>query len=165
MARARSLRSFTASEYNSPICVRCYYPLIGLANCICPECGRHFDLAVKGNFTTPREETLNRIVAWTWFGFFLAITPFALLLGLASCGAGHGDYQVASVLFSPSVSLIDLGLGTVGECLAIVQYPLYGIVMAIGQAKRRIWLACLVLCTVHLGVPVIVRIARSLTSA
>ena len=67
----------------------------------------------------------------------LAATPILLFLGLASAGAGHGDYILAKILFpytllstrvSGSITALFLGV-------AVVQFPLYGMMLGGANVK------------------------------
>jgi hypothetical protein len=68
----------------------------------------------------------------------LAVTPFALLTAAISTGAGHGDYVWAKVFF-PYTMLSVHGFGSIivpFVVLAVVQLPVYGIILA-WNAKWR----------------------------
>jgi hypothetical protein len=67
----------------------------------------------------------------------LLLTPIALLLGVGSGGAGHGDYRLAMMLF-PYTMLSTFVFDSITVpfiVLAIIQFPLYGI--ALGYANQR----------------------------
>lgn len=81
----------------------------------------------------------------------LIVTPIALLLGVGSAGAGHGDYRLAMILFPYTLlsAVIFDSITIPFIILAIIQFPLYGI--ALGQANEK---GCLIsmsilLCVVH----------------
>ena len=67
----------------------------------------------------------------------LVLTPIALLLGVGSGGAGHGDYRLAMMLF-PYTMLSTVVFDSITVpfiVLAIIQWPLYG--AALGYANQR----------------------------
>lgn len=81
----------------------------------------------------------------------LLITPVFLFAGLASAGAGHGDYLWAKILF-PFTLLSFRVSGTITNpfiALAIVQFPLYGLLLANANAKRRYLPSLVALLVVH----------------
>jgi len=70
---------------------------------------------------------------------FIVATPLFLLGGIASAGAGHGNYVFAKVFF-PFTMLSTILFGSiVGPfiALAIVQYPLYGLLIGTANEKRK----------------------------
>jgi hypothetical protein len=70
----------------------------------------------------------------------LASTPACLLLALASGGAGHGDYLWAKLLF-PLTMLSTSVFGSITVpfiVLAVAQYPAYGVVLGLANAKSRL---------------------------
>jgi hypothetical protein len=65
------------------------------------------------------------------------LTPIFLFLAVISAGAGHGNYFFAKVLF-PFTMLSTIGFHSITApfmLLAIVQFPIYGIVL--GRVRRR----------------------------
>ncbi|TPN86466.1 hypothetical protein FJ987_06405 [Mesorhizobium sp. CU2] len=72
----------------------------------------------------------------------LCTTPFALLLALFSAGSGHGDWVLARVLYPIPMLVTLLTNNTVTSLsvgLAVVQFPAYGVFVALGGRGR--WLA------------------------
>ena len=74
------------------------------------------------------------------------ITPVALLLGVASGGAGHGDYFIAKLLF-PFTMLSTMFVGSITSpfiLLAFVQFPIYGWFIASGTLsitrRMNLWI-------------------------
>jgi len=66
-------------------------------------------------------------------GIGAAVELPALLLGLMSAGAGHGDYVIAAMLFPVPLLLTGLTHGTIAwlaGSLALLQFPLYGALIA-----------------------------------
>jgi hypothetical protein len=85
----------------------------------------------------------------------LVATPFLLLLGFASTGAGHGDYILATLLF-PYSALLVFGLGEliptfIIAALAVFQFPAYGIILGIAIEKKQFRSRAIILLIVHIG--------------
>ncbi len=81
----------------------------------------------------------------------LAVTPVALLLGVGSAGAGHGNYRLAMILFPYtllSTSFFD-SITPPFIILAIIQFPLYGLALGYANEKGRLVSMSMVLCVVH----------------
>ena len=88
---------------------------------------------------------------WLPLIWFLAATPVCLFLGVASGGAGHGDYVLARILF-PFTMLAALLPGSITTplvVLAVAQYPFYGIILGAANVKRKLEHAALVLLGAH----------------
>src|ERR1051326_330702 len=83
----------------------------------------------------------------------LIATPICLFLGLASAGAGHGDYILATILFPYSILLIfAFGLMLppfITVTLAIIQFPTYGIILGFAKEKKQIRSWAVLLLAVH----------------
>jgi hypothetical protein len=70
----------------------------------------------------------------------LIATPLLLFGGVASGGAGHGHYVFAKIFF-PFTMLSTILFGSIiGPfiALAIVQFPLYGLLIGTANEKRRV---------------------------
>ena len=81
----------------------------------------------------------------------LIVMPIALLLGVGSAGAGHGDYRLAMILFPYtllSTSVFD-SITPPFIILAIIQFPIYGVALGYANEKRRLLSISIVLCVVH----------------
>lgn len=81
----------------------------------------------------------------------LIVTPIALLLGLASAGVGHGDYRLAMMLF-PYTLLSTAAFDSITPpfiLLAIVQFPLYGVLLGYANEQGRLLAMLLLLCVMH----------------
>ena len=76
----------------------------------------------------------------------LVLTPFLLLLGVGSGGAGHGDYRLAMMLF-PYTMLSTFVFDSITVpfiVLAIIQFPLYGVTLGYANQRGRFgWVAIL----------------------
>jgi len=81
----------------------------------------------------------------------LVVTPIALLLGVGSAGAGHGDYRLAMILFPYTLlsAVIFDSITTPFIILAIIQFPLYGIALGHANEKGRLISMSILLCVVH----------------
>ncbi len=97
------------------------------------------------------EETQNsESRLFKWLPFFLSViaTPFLFLAGLLSAGAGHGDYIAAIILFPyPLLSAVlrqaifhppfgdSQPFDTVFLLLAVIQFPIYGLLISLVKRK------------------------------
>ena len=82
----------------------------------------------------------------------LVVTPVALLLGIASGGAGHGDYFAAMLLF-PYTMLSAAAFGYISLpfiLLAVGQFPACGIALGRANEKGRIGRAAFILVAARL---------------
>lgn len=81
----------------------------------------------------------------------LLATPVCLFLGLVSGGVGHGDYVLARILF-PYTMLAALLFEEIAApliLLAVVQFPLYGVILGTAAKRGRSGAALLVVLVVH----------------
>ena len=81
----------------------------------------------------------------------LIVTPIALILGVGSAGAGHGNYRLAMILFPYtllSTSVFD-SITPPFIILAIIQFPIYGFALGYAYEKGRVLSMSIVLCVVH----------------
>ncbi len=81
----------------------------------------------------------------------LIVTPIALLLGVGSAGAGHGDYRLAMILF-PYTLLSTAVFDSITPpfiILAIIQFPLYGVALGYANEKGRLVSMAILLCVIH----------------
>ncbi len=160
MAKSRSLGSYSIDERDSKICIKCYYPLRGLREPICPECGRHFDPSNTKSFATPRRR-LHRRWALTWLISFMLFTPIAWFFAFISAGFGHGDYVVAGMLFPYSLAVMRMhSYPQLVMALTVIQFPAYGFIQAIAQIKGRPWISISLIVISHFGFPTILWLIR-----
>jgi len=90
---------------------------------------------------------------WIPIIVFFGLTPVKLFLGLLSAGAGHGDYFLAKLLF-PYTMLSAVRFDYIPQSFmvfAIIQYPLYGLVVGVANLKRRLLVAAIALAVVHVS--------------
>lgn len=81
----------------------------------------------------------------------LVITPVFLCAAVASAGTGHGHYLWAKILF-PFSLLSARVFGSITNpfiALAIVQFPLFGLILANANAKGRYLPSLVTLLIVH----------------
>jgi hypothetical protein len=81
----------------------------------------------------------------------LVVTPIALLLGVGSAGAGHGDYRLAMILFPYTLlsTTIFNSITTPFIIIAIIQFPFYGLAVGYANEKGRLVSMSILLCVVH----------------
>ncbi len=94
----------------------------------------------------------------------LVVTPIALLLGIASAGAGHGDYIWAMILF-PYTMLSVFPFRSITApfiVLAILQFPLYGFLLALARERKKLSTLAMGLAAVHiLAAALVLLLARA----
>ncbi|MEQ1646103.1 MAG: hypothetical protein ABL959_21810 [Pyrinomonadaceae bacterium] len=96
----------------------------------------------------------NKRRFWPPFIVFLLLTPFALLAGFISGGAGHGDYFVAKFLF-PYTMLSTIPFGYITDfflIFALVQFPLYGFVLGMINQRARLIPPLIAILLLHTSV-------------
>lgn len=78
-------------------------------------------------------------------------TPVCLFLGIASAGAGHGDYVLARILF-PYTMLSAVAFDSITlpfTVMAVLQFPVYGVVLGAANVKSKLLPAMLGLLVLH----------------
>jgi ABC-type methionine transport system permease subunit len=88
---------------------------------------------------------------WTPVIASLVATPICLLLGIASGGAGHGNYFPAKLLF-PFTMLSTILFGSITVpfiLLAVAQFPAYGVILGHANEKGGFMRAACAVLTVH----------------
>jgi hypothetical protein len=84
-----------------------------------------------------------RRFTWTFTG--LIVGALAAVVAVSAAGGGHGTYLPAAILF-PFTMLISAVLGRIPAWLAafaLAQFPIYGLLVVIGHAPRRLWVGVL----------------------
>jgi hypothetical protein len=81
------------------------------------------------------------------------LTPLAILIGLWSAGAGHGDYVWARIVYPvPSLAirlLVPELVADVSLAVGLFQFVLYGFVLDLASRSNRILVAALLVAAVH----------------
>lgn len=75
------------------------------------------------------------------FWISLGATPFAMLGGFMSAGAGHGDYLLAKILF-PFTMLSTVFLHSITSSFivfAIFQFPVYGLILSFFDERKFVF--------------------------
>lgn len=115
------------------------------------------DWRLKGNQANMR--SMGWLYRLTPIGVSILLTPLLLFLGIWSAGAGEGNYVLAVLLFpfpilfgfliSPFSACHDYGecfpRDTLVFAIAILQFPVYGLLFSLLQTKARYLAALLVL--------------------
>ena len=81
----------------------------------------------------------------------LIVTPLFLYLGVASGGAGHGNYLLAKLLF-PFTMLSTRAFGSIVApfiLLAIIQFPVYGFILGAANVRRTVFLPAIGILLLH----------------
>ena len=79
-----------------------------------------------------------------WLPWIIAGVLFGALaafVAVGAAGAGHGTYVPAAVLF-PYTMFFSVLVGSIAPvlvALALVQYPVYGALLALVRSSTRIW--------------------------
>ena len=95
--------------------------------------------------------SMNARRFWIPFAIFFGLTPIMLFLGLMSAGAGHGDYFLAKILF-PYTLLSTAAFDSIQPpfmLLTVIQYPAYGVLIGLGNIRRRLVLSSGALALLH----------------
>ena len=101
---------------------------------------------------------MKRPKSWVPVIVSLILTPIALLLGIGSGGAGHGDYFWAKVLF-PYTLLSAFVFGSITVpfiLLAVAQFPLYGVGLGYADGFGRSARLALILLLMHVAAVAVV---------
>jgi hypothetical protein len=96
---------------------------------------------------------------WAPIIFSIPLTIVCFIVGAASAGVGHGDALPLVVLFPYSVALTTLAevsgsrdLSLIFILSIVLQYPLYGLVIAVAWLKRKLIWAVIVVIALHLSI-------------
>lgn len=81
----------------------------------------------------------------------LVLTPICLFLAAVSAGAGHGNYLVAKILFPFTLlsTLVFNSITVPSIVLAIIQFPLYGLILGVASKQGRFRSIAMALTIVH----------------
>ncbi len=97
---------------------------------------------------------LNKINLRRYIIGVVIASPIAVILGFLSAGFGHGDYLFAKLLF-PLTMLSSHYTGNVllspFVLFALVQFPLYGVVLALSNMFKKDVIVALLLFVFHLS--------------
>jgi hypothetical protein len=86
----------------------------------------------------------------------LIVTPFVLFAGVVSAGGGHGDLIWFKVLFPYSgLQAFIFQSAALGILLMIVQFPVYGTILAFASKGKSFALTGLILTVVHISATVL----------
>jgi hypothetical protein len=88
---------------------------------------------------------------WKPVIFTIGLTPFLLFTGILSAGAGEGSYFFAKLLF-PYTLFSTIAFQVITPAfilLAVLQFPLYGLVAGILNSRGKLGLALLLLACAH----------------
>lgn len=93
---------------------------------------------------------MSFVQRWKPFGLSLIATPFFLLAGLASGGAGHGDNMWAKILFPYTMlsTIFFHSITPVFIVVAFAQYPVYGFILSILNENKFVGIAIVAVHTV-----------------
>ena len=97
---------------------------------------------------------------WAPIIFSIPLSFFCFVVGFGSVGVGHGDARPLAFLFPYFIALLDLiderkwtaPLGPLVLGALVLQFPLYGLVVAIASQKGKLIWAVIVLVALHLSV-------------
>jgi len=94
---------------------------------------------------------MKRSGFWKPFVLGLIATPICLFLGIASGGAGHGNYLWARLLFPYTMLMTwaSESLTAPAVALAILQFPLYGAALGLANQQRKLPRMGLALSVIH----------------
>ncbi|MBN1787657.1 MAG: hypothetical protein JW806_04615 [Sedimentisphaerales bacterium] len=82
----------------------------------------------------------------------LLITPLVIVLALISAGAGHGSYFLCKLFFPYTMLSTHLYevITTPFMFLAVIQIPLYGLLLSITNKKRTVVIIGVIIAFLHL---------------
>ena len=92
-----------------------------------------------------------RSQTWVLLMGSLLITPITLVLGIGSAAAGHGDYLWAKIFFPYTMlsALLFQSITAPFMMLAIIQFPLYGFLLAAASERKRLTLLSIGIALIH----------------
>jgi hypothetical protein len=90
----------------------------------------------------------------------IAVTPFAIhaasIMALAGPSALMTLYPWVLLLKSPAIGLAPLFGDNLSQLLMYIQFPLYGILMALVLRTKSLWIALAIVAAIHFGAMVAV---------
>ena len=96
---------------------------------------------------------------WAPIIFSIPVTVVCGIIGIGAAGVGHGDALPLLVLFPYSGALTTLAeelgsrdLSLIFILSIVLQYPLYGLVIAVAWLKGKLIWAVIVLTVLHLSI-------------
>jgi hypothetical protein len=94
---------------------------------------------------------VNQIRFWLPVVVSLVVTPICLFLAVISAGAGHGGYLAAKILFPVTMlsTFLFHSITAPFILLAVVQFPVYGVILGVAGTQRRLLTTALVLLAIH----------------
>jgi hypothetical protein len=88
---------------------------------------------------------------WKPVAAFFILTPFLLFFGVISAAGGHGSYFFLKVLLPFAILSSSLFDSTIfSDLLAIVQFPIYGIVFGLANLKNQLDVSVAAVLVAHL---------------
>jgi hypothetical protein len=94
---------------------------------------------------------MKTVEFWMPIIISFVLTPLTLFLSVASAGAGHGDYFLAKILFPYTMisTLFFQSITIPFVILAVIQFPLYGFLLAMSGKGKRMILRMIGLAVLH----------------
>ena len=95
---------------------------------------------------------------WAPIIFSIPLSFVCFVVGFGSVGVGHGDARPLLFLFPYSGAMLHLGdalgptLGLLFTGLLVLQYPLYGLVVAIASQKGKLIWTVTIMIILHLSI-------------
>ena len=76
-----------------------------------------------------------------WISAGLLFGALAAFVSMGAAGAGHGSYVPAAILFPYTMSISALvgSIAPVLVALALMQYPIYGALIALVHRSKSVW--------------------------
>jgi hypothetical protein len=90
---------------------------------------------------------------WKWTLIGCGLTPIALLIGLWSAGAGHGDYVWARIIYPvPSIAMrlfVPEPVAVATIAVGLFQFVLYGLILDLAGRRGAALFAAALLSVFH----------------
>lgn len=90
---------------------------------------------------------------WPPFAAMMLLTPLFLLIGIASSGAGHGNYFLAKLLFPfTMLSTLIFDIITVPFLIiGLMQFPAYGVILGLMNQRAALVPALIAIVILHVA--------------